>query len=131
MIWAVAALCACEDLSEGDRETINIVIPADHGIFLGRYDSGKSRLRFTTFVDSKQLWDEELYALKELTTLGEENLALSALDIVAKGWIAHDSTHISGRLIDIWRSFGWVIQEREDRPSRFDAAWASVTNVRQ
>jgi len=31
---------------------------------------------------------------------------------------------VSERLIDIWKTFGWVIREREERLGKMDAAWA-------
>jgi hypothetical protein len=66
-----------------------------------------SRLVLTTFIDSAKLWDEEIFALGQLNGLGEE------------------------RLIDIWKTFGWVIREREERPGKMYAAWAAVSNIRQ
>jgi|GEM_PF-3597445 len=89
-----------------------------------RVDPQVSRLMLTTFIDSEKLWDEEIFALGQLNRLGEERLALSALDLVANGWMAHDDTPVSERLIDIWKTFGWVIREREERLGKMDAAWA-------
>ena len=79
-----------------------------------------SRLVLTTFIDSAKLWDEEIYALGQLNRLGEERLALSALDLVANGWMAHDDTQVGERLTEIWKTFGWVIREREARPAKMD-----------
>ena len=51
--------------------------------------------------------------------------------LVANGWMAHDDTQVSERLINIWKTFGWVIREREERPGKMDAAWAAVSSIRQ
>jgi hypothetical protein len=85
----------------------------------------------TTFTDSARLWDEEIFALGQLNRLGEERLALSALDLIANGWMAHGETNLSEKLIDIWQRFGWVIREREARPAKMDEAWESygVTRI--
>jgi len=127
MIWAAAAAKAMLDLSAEEHRSTDVIIPADHGIFLGRFDTQALRLILTTFVDSAKLWDEETYALSQLTQLGEERLALSALDLVANGWMAHDDTQVSESLVEIWRAFGWVIREREERPGKMDAAWLART----
>jgi len=126
MIWATAAAKAMQVMSEEEQARTDVIIPADHGIFLGRFDPQVSRLLLTTFIDSAKLWDEEIFALGQLNRLGEERLALSALDLVANGWMAHDDTQVSERLIGIWKTFGWVIREREERPGKMDAAWAAI-----
>jgi hypothetical protein len=115
LIWAVAALKAIEGMDAEDVGRLEVIIPAEHGIFLGRFDPEAAHLALTTFVDSAKLWEEEIYALNQLNAVGEERLALSALDLLADGWMAHDDTHVSERLIDIWKTFGWVIREREDK----------------
>lgn len=123
LIWAVAAVKAIEGMDADDVCRLDVIIPAEHGIFLGRFDPEAAHLVLTTFVDSAKLWEEEIYALNKLNAVGEERLALSALDLLAEGWMAHDDTHVSERLIDIWKTFGWVIREREERPGKMDAAW--------
>jgi hypothetical protein len=37
--------------------------PADHGIFLGRFDSQASRLVLITFIDSAKIWHKEIIAV--------------------------------------------------------------------
>lgn len=125
LIWAIAALKAIEGIDEEDARQLEIIIPAEHGIFLGRFDPTASRLVFKTFIDSEKLWEEEVYALPELNQIGDERLALSSLDLLAEGWMAHDDTHVSEKLVDIWQRFGWVIREREERPGKMDAAWST------
>ena len=129
MIWAAAAAKAMQKLDEEEQARTDVIIPADHGIFLGRFDPQVSRLVLTTFIDSARLWEEEIYALKQLNELGEERLALSALNLMADGWMGHNDTHVSERLIDIWKTFGWVIREREERPGKMDAAWLAKENI--
>ena len=135
----------CPSLAQGGRgaslETLDAnwpdigrnlgrISPADHGIFLGRFDPHVSRLVPPTFVDCGRPWEEEIYALKQLSEPGEERLALSALDLMANGWMGHNDTHVSERLIDIWKTFGWVIREREERRGKYDIACRSVeTNL--
>jgi hypothetical protein len=97
--------------------------PAERGIFLGRYDTKASQLVIKTFVDSSKLWEEELYALDKLNSTSEDKLAVSVMDLLAAGWIAHDDTHFRELLIDAWQTFGWTIQEWDDRPSKMDSAW--------
>jgi len=99
------------------------ISPADHGIFSGRFDPQVSRLVLITFVDCGRPWEEEIYALKQLSELGEARLALSALDLMVNGSMAHNDSQVNVRLIDIWKTFGWVIREREERPGKMDAAW--------
>lgn len=127
LIWAVAALKAIEGMGAEDVRRLDVIIPAEHGIFLGCFDPEARNLVLITFVDSAKLWEEEVYALDQLNQLGEERLALSALDLLAEGWMAHDDTHVSERLIDIWKTFGWVIREREERPGKMDEAWSAQT----
>jgi hypothetical protein len=43
--------------------------------------------------------------------------------------MAHDDTHVSDRLIDIWKTLGWVIRECEERPGKIDAAWLAKENI--
>jgi len=123
LIWAVAALKALASIDPQEAGRLDVIIPAEHGIFLGGFDPEASQLVFKTFVDNDQLWEEERYALAQLNTVGDERLALSALDLLAEGWMAHDDTHVAERLIDTWKTFGWVIREREERPGKMDAAW--------
>lgn len=88
-------------MGEEDQARTDVIRPADHGIFLGRFDPEVSRLVLTTFTHSTNLQDEEIFALGQLNRLREERLTLSALDLVANGWTAHEDTQVIERLIDI------------------------------
>ncbi len=124
LLWAGATLHTLTSLPPGEACRLNLVIPAEHGVFLGNFDPDTQGVVFRTFVDNVMLWDEERYALAGLNRFAQEPLALAALDSLANGWMAHDDTQISDQLIDIWTAFGWQIREREERPSKMDAAWA-------
>ena len=39
--------------------------------------------------------------------------------------MAHDDTHVAEQLTEIWKAFGWVIREREERPGKMNAAWSN------
>ncbi len=122
LIWVVAALKAIKGIDETAASQLNLIFPAEHGIFLGCYETKTSQLVVKTFIDSSKLWEEELYALDKLNSTSEDKLAVSVMGLLAAGWITHDDTHVSELLIDVWRTFGWTMQAREGRPKRMDSA---------
>lgn len=124
LIWATAALTVLQKIDQKEASGLDILIPGEQGIFLGNYEIKNSRLVLKTFIENTDLWEEEIYALQRLSAFTDDHLAMTTFDLLTGGWVSASNSHMQNNLVEIWKAFGWIIRERQERPSKLDEAWA-------
>ena len=123
LVWGMAASAVLKQRRADSSSLTSIIIPSDHGIFLGQYDQGSGQLIFNTYVDNSKLWDEEHYALAQLRQFDNGLLALTALEAFSPGWTRAQESPVAQGLIETWKKFGWLLRERYSQPDVETMAW--------
>lgn len=119
------ALLSMQRDGETGIDRLNVLLPTQHGAFLGAWKTEAQRLVLKTFVGNDRLWPSEREGLAELRRFREEEIAAHVLDGIAPGWLPLNNRSLCRGLVDCWRRFGWRLADEEKNPAMSDAAWES------
>jgi hypothetical protein len=119
------ALHVLSTLKDNEITGLHLLLPAQHGFFLGCFDRENGGVLIKTYVDHERMRDYEREALRELQRIPVEVLALCSISQFAPGWTASETDWVGAALLRAWRDFGWRLAEHERPQGLSDRAWAS------
>lgn len=123
-MWLMPAVFALRMLEPDEGARRALLVPADHGVFLG-CDAGEKGIVITTYVgECDEMWSELSRALKQLRQFDEATVAPFHAAICHPEWEWAIDEDVPTELCRVWREWVWLNREREDRPKRDDRAWA-------
>jgi hypothetical protein len=125
LIWAVASFFILSNIDPKDAEALTLILPSQHGFFIGKLDAISSELSLVTYVDRDTSWAEQQEAFRVLDTVSDSQLGFWAADVIAQHHIVAEHTDADNAIYECWRNYGWRIREKLDRPGQLDAAWAT------
>jgi hypothetical protein len=131
LVWGMAASTILKQKINETTNLSSIIIPSDHGFFLGEYLKETGQLIFKTYIDNSKLWDEERYALDQLRKFDNGLLALTALERFNQGWVSIEKSPVADGLIDAWQKFGWLLRERYLQEDSESIAWNKYKSSKQ
>lgn len=114
---------AC-DQGEATAEAVNVLLPTQHGVFLGRRSASTHTLEIRTFVDHAKLNEAQLEAVKEIHRLSQERVCTEALQALVPGWMGSaPEDGLRRQLFEAWQHYGWRFEEDRLHPGMSDQAW--------
>ena len=128
----VAARILTERVKEGSEteemadtaRSLNVLLPAQHGVFLGGWCSDSQQLEIRTFVDHAKLNASQQEAVLEIRRIAEEQVCAEALQALVPGWMgASEHSALRDQLFQAWQHFGWRFHEDRLHPGMSDRAW--------
>jgi hypothetical protein len=122
----VAARILTERVNEGAEtaRSLNVLLPAQHGVFLGGWCSDSQQLEIRTFVDHAKLNASQQEAVLEIRRIAEEQVCAEALQALVPGWMGTPAqSPLRDELFQAWQHFGWRFQEDRLHPGMSDRAW--------
>ena len=103
---------------------VQVLLPTEHGIFLGERSAATKELEIRTFVDNARLNGAQLEAVREIHRITQEQVCAEALQALVPGWMGTDGdAYLRGRLLQAWQHFGWRFEEDRLHPGLSDRAW--------
>ena len=103
---------------------LNVLLPAQHGVFLGGWCSDSQQLEIRTFVDHAKLNASQQEAVLEIRRIAEEQVCAEALQALVPGWMGTPAqSPLRDELFQAWQHFGWRFQEDRLHPGMSDRAW--------
>jgi hypothetical protein len=104
--------------------SLNVLLPAQHGIFLGGWCSDSQQLEIRTFVDHAKLNAAQREAVREIQRIAQDQVCTQALQALVPGWMGSaDEGGLRDRLLQAWQHFGWRFEEDRLHPGLSDRAW--------
>ena len=101
-----------------------MLLPTEHGIFLGERSAATKELEIRTFVDNARLNGAQLEAVREIHRITQEQVCAEALQALVPGWMGtNGDANLRGRLLQAWQHFGWRFEEDRLHPGLSDRAW--------
>ena len=122
----VAARILTERVDEGAEtaRSLNVLVPAQHGVFLGGWCSDSQQLEIRTFVDHAKLNAAQQEAVREIQRIAQDQVCTQALQALVPGWMGSaDEGGLRDRLLQAWQRFGWRFEEDRLHPGLSDRAW--------
>jgi hypothetical protein len=105
-------------------QDLNVLLPAQHGVFLGGWCTDSQELQIRTFVDHAKLNASQQEAVMEIRRISEDQVCAEALQALVPGWMGTDGdAYLRGRLLQAWQHFGWRFEEDRLHPGLSDRAW--------
>lgn len=105
-------------------EAVNVLLPTQHGVFLGGWCAASGQLEIRTFVDRPKLNGAQTEAVREIDRIAQERVCAEALQTLVPGWMGpDDSDALRQRLFQAWQHFGWRFEEDRLHPGMSDRAW--------
>jgi hypothetical protein len=109
--------------SAAEAASVSVLLPAQHGVFLGRWSTDAGKLEILTFVDSARLLDAQLEAVHEIERIAQAHVCAEALATLVPGWMGADDSGLRKRLLKAWQELGWRFAEEGLHPGLSDRAW--------
>ena len=104
--------------------SLNVLLPAQHGVFLGGWCSDSQQLEIRTFVDHAKLNAAQQEAVREIQRITQDQVCTQALQALVPGWMGSaDEGGLRDRLLQAWQHFGWRFEEDRLHPGLSDRAW--------
>ena len=104
--------------------SLNVLLPAQHGVFLGGWCSDSQQLEIRTFVDHAKLNAAQQEAVREIQRIAQDQVCTQALQALVPGWMGSaDEGGLRDRLLQAWQHFGWRFEEDRLHPGLSDRAW--------
>ena len=105
-------------------QAVQVLLPTEHGIFLGERSATTKELEIRTFVDNARLNGAQLEAVREIHRITQEQVCAEALQALVPGWMGtNGDANLRGRLLQAWQHFGWRFEEDRLHPGLSDRAW--------
>ena len=115
------------DKAADDRqaaEPLSVLLPTQHGVFLGGWCAATQQLEVRTFVDHAKLNAAQAEAVREIHRIAHERVCAQALQALVPGWMgAADQDGLRSQLLEAWQHFGWRFEEDRLHPGMSDRAW--------
>ncbi len=106
--------------------SLNVLLPTQHGVFLGGWCSDIQQLEIRTFVDHAKLNAAQREAVREIQRIAQDQVFTQALQALVPGWMGSaDEGGLRDRLLQAWQHFGWRFEEDRLHPGLSDRAWQS------
>jgi len=122
----VAARALAEHAAEVGHDSaasISVLLPTQHGIFLGGWGAQTQQLEIRTFVDHERLNAVQQDTVAEIDRIAQAQVCTEALDALVPGWMCADSGQLRARLLKAWQHYGWRFAEDGLHPGMSDRAW--------
>ena len=104
--------------------SLNVLLPAQHGVFLGGWCSDSQQLEIRTFVDHAKLNAAQREAVREIQRIAPDQVCTQALQALVPGWMGSaEEGGLRNRLLQAWQRFGWRFEEDRLHPGLSDQAW--------
>ncbi len=104
--------------------SLNVLLPAQHGVFLGGWCSDSQHLEIRTFIDHAKLNAAQQEAVREIQRIAQDQVCTQALQALVPGWMGSaDEGGLRDRLLQAWQHFGWRFEEDRLHPGLSDRAW--------
>ncbi len=124
----VAARALAQHAEEAGHESaaaVHVLLPTQHGIFLGGWSANTRQLEINTFVDNARLVEAQLEAVREIEHIAQAHVCAEALDTLVPGWMGADDGTLRVQLLKAWQHLGWRFAEDGLHPGLSDRAWKS------
>ena len=117
--------CSAEPSESAETaRSLNVLLPAQHGVFLGGWCSDSQQLEIRTFVDHAKLNAAQQEAVREIQRIAQDQVCTQALQALVPGWMGSaDEGGLRDRLLQAWQHFGWRFEEDRLHPGLSDRAW--------
>jgi hypothetical protein len=123
----VAVRTLCEHAREEGADAaqaVQVLLPTQHGVFLGGWCAASGQLEIRTFVDRPKLNGAQTEAVREIDRIAQERVCAEALQTLVPGWMGpDDGDALRQRLFQAWQQFGWRFEEERLHPGMSDRAW--------
>jgi hypothetical protein len=122
----VAARALAQHAEEAGHESaaaVHVLLPTQHGIFLGGWSANTRQLEINTFVDNARLVEAQLEAVREIEHIAQAHVCAEALDTLVPGWMGADDGTLRAQLLKAWQHLGWRFAEDGLHPGLSDRAW--------
>jgi hypothetical protein len=122
----VAARALFEHAADVGHDTaagVSVLLPTQHGIFLGGWSAQTRQLEIKTFVDHARLNAAQQEAVAEIDRMAQEQVCAEALDALVPGWMGAGDRPLRARLLHAWQHYGWRFAEDGLHPGMSDRAW--------
>jgi hypothetical protein len=105
-------------------EPLQILLPTQHGVFLGSWNTEAGQLEVRTFVDHAKLNGAQTEAVREIERIAQDRVCTQALQILVPGWLgSDDGRSLRDELLQAWQHFSWRFEEDRLHPGMSDQAW--------
>jgi hypothetical protein len=113
-----------EDVGHHKASRVSVLLPTQHGLFLGRWSAKTHRLEVLTFVEHAQLLSAQQEAVEAINRISQERVCAEALEAIVPGWMAAgDGGQLDSRLLQVWQQCGWRFSEDGLHPGMSDRVW--------
>jgi hypothetical protein len=134
------ACVAADVLAQRNGEPLQVLLPAEHGVFLAAWNEEARLLEVRTFVDHAKLNGAQQEAVREIRRLSEHGICAEAVSTIVPGWMwpnrrkgldgqegNEEQPGLRERLVQAWEHFGWRFAEDRLHPGMSDQAWRART----
>ena len=128
----VAARALSEHAADVGHDTaagVNVLLPTQHGIFLGGWGAQTRQLEIKTFVDHARLNAAQQEAVAEIDRMAQEQVCAEALDALVPNWMGAGDGPLPARLLHAWQHYGWRFAEDGLHPGMSDRAWRARVDL--
>ena len=128
----VAARALAEHAADVGHDTaagVSVLLPTQHGIFLGGWGAQTRQLEIKTFVDHARLNAAQQEAVAEIDRMAQEQVCAEALDAFVPGWMAAGDRQLRARLMQAWQHYGWRFAEDGLHPGMSDRVWLGRAGI--
>lgn len=111
------------DVGDPQAEALQVLLPTQHGVFLGCWCAASQQLEIRTFVDHARLNGAQTQAIREIHEIAQDHMCAQALSAMIPGWMGAGDEGVRRRLFQAWEHFGWRFDEDRLHPGLSDRAW--------
>ena len=111
------------DVGHDSAADLSVLMPTQHGIFLGGWGAQTRQLEIKTFVDHARLNAAQQEAVAEIDRMAQAQVCAEALDALVPGWMGADDGQLRARMLQAWQCYGWRFAEDGLHPGLSDRAW--------
>lgn len=122
-ILATKVLLNLENTTSREASDLQILIPNQHGVFLGKWSSEEANLVIQTFVDYNKLNTSQSVAASRIKAIGDDFIAPLLMDTILPKWFNVSEEPLQA-LEQAWREYGWQFSEERLHPGLSDSAWS-------
>lgn len=109
--------------SDEQAQTLTMLLPSAHGLFVGNWCPELGSLLIKTFIDAKKLNAAQIQAVSELKVVTDIDLAPVLVDALIPRWFQTDKAPAYDKITQAWQYFAWRFDIDRLHPGMSDAAW--------
>ena len=117
------------DVGHDSAAGVSVLLPTQHGIFLGGWGAQTRQLEIKTFVDHARLNAAQQEAVAEIDRMAQAQVCAEALDALVPGWMAAGDRQLRARLMQAWQHYGWRFEEDGLHPGMSDRVWLGRAGI--